>query len=96
MSNDTHHLVEQSGRHSGDTETLIIKVLKDLLTLTHVDLNEHLVDIGGDSLVGIALMARVSEAYEIGFSPIMPFESESLRQLAARIDRIRFSQTGSS
>jgi acyl carrier protein len=65
------------------TEALITSCLAETLSVDPVDLGAHFVDVGGDSLVAMNLMTRLSEAYGIDLPPILLFEASTLHVLAA-------------
>jgi acyl carrier protein len=73
------------------TEDLLTRLLQAALPDAQINLDRHLVEVGGDSLIAMGLMARLSEIFEIELSPILPFEADSLRDLATRIDMVRQS-----
>lgn len=72
-------------------ETLLTSVLKELLPQTDINLNEHLVDLGLDSLVATELMARLSAASGIRLSRVLPFQVDTLQDLVTQIDILRQS-----
>ena len=78
------------GSHRGvqgsRTEKLLGDVLRDALGQDQLDLDQHFVDLGGDSLVATQIMAQVSEELGTDLSPILPFEAASIRELARLID----------
>jgi len=94
VPHSTHELAHCDGataRAQTDTENLLTSFLQEPCLSSIIDLNRHLVELGGDSLVAMRLMARLSEAFEIDLSPVLPFEVASLRDLVARIDMMRQS-----
>ena len=72
-----------------DTRCLIQGALKEVLPGSSVDLTRHFIELGGDSLAAVKLMARLSGAVKIALSPLMPFEADTLEDLAVRIEIIR-------
>jgi len=89
------HARETTPDSSSDTRSLILSALKEVLPGSSVDFRQHFVDLGGDSLVAVMLMARLSSAVKIVLSPLMPFEADTLEDLAARIEIIRLSRNRS-
>lgn len=71
------------------TEDRVVALLREKFGVPRVDLNQHFLDLGGDSYTATQLMARVSAEFGIDFSPILPFESATLSELIARIEAIR-------
>jgi acyl carrier protein len=71
------------------TGELVIGILREKFGVPRVDLQQHFVDLGGDSYTATQLMARVSEELGMDLSPILPFESSTLNEMIARIDAIR-------
>jgi acyl carrier protein len=67
-------------------ETLISAFLKRSLRIDHVQLDQHFVDLGGDSLLAIQLATHLSEELGTNLSPILPFEAPSIRELAQLVD----------
>jgi acyl carrier protein len=91
MRSEVQSFDSETAQDSTATEVLVTTILKELLPLDDINLNEHLVGLGGDSLVAIELMARLSEAAGINLSPVLPFEVATLQELVSRIDSIRQS-----
>jgi acyl carrier protein len=86
------HARETSPDPSSDTRSLIRSALKEVLPGSSVDFRRHFVDLGGDSLAAVKLMARLSGTVKIALSPLMPFEADTLEDLVARIEIIRLSR----
>lgn len=72
-----------------ETEALLARCLSDVLGFKCIDLDQHFVDLGGDSLMAVQLMEHLSSELGERLSPILPFEADTLRDLAVRINVIR-------
>ena len=72
-----------------ETEALLIRSLTDVIGFKSIDLDQHFVDLGGDSLMAVQLMGHLSRELGEHLSPILPFEADTLRDLAERINAIR-------
>lgn len=68
------------------TEARISVFLKRSLRKDHVDLDQHFVDLGGDSLLAIQLATHLSEELGTDLSPLLPFEAASIRELVRLVD----------
>ena len=78
-----------AGRSPNGTETLLTKYVEEILSLPHVELTQHFAELGGDSLAAMQLTARLSDALGIDISPILPFQADTLGELATWIDGLR-------
>jgi acyl carrier protein len=68
------------------TEALISAFLKRSLRIDRVDLDQHFVDLGGDSLLAVQLAMRLSEELGTDLSPMLPFEAGSIRELTQLVE----------
>jgi amino acid adenylation domain-containing protein len=69
------------------TEQRISRIVCTLLHLNTVDLDENFFMLGGHSLLGTQIIARVSEAFGVALSLRALFESPTVRDLAAEVER---------
>jgi len=79
---------------TASAEVLLSTFLKKFLRVNEVDLDQHFIDLGGDSLLATRLMGQLSEEFATDLSPILPFEATTIRDLAVRIDTLVRSSSG--
>ncbi|MGH3758768.1 phosphopantetheine-binding protein, partial [Actinophytocola sp.] len=60
--------------------------LGELLGIGQPDLGENFFDLGGDSLLAIKAMSRLSERYRVSLTIRDMFATASIADLAARIE----------
>lgn len=92
-------VVEGSSGQEGrckQIEQLLTRSLEALLPTKDIDLSQHFVDLGGDSLTATRLMSALSEELRADLSPILPFEAESLRELILRVESLVPSSTAAT
>jgi len=82
-----------TAQNAASTEMRVAAFLKNSLRSDEIDLDQHFVDLGGDSLLATRLMGHLSEEFGTDLSPILPFEASSIRDLAARIDALVHSRS---
>jgi acyl carrier protein len=61
------------------------------MSLPDINMNEHFVSLGGDSLIATELMAHLSATFGVNLSLLLPFEADTLQDLVAQIDILRRS-----
>jgi acyl carrier protein len=71
-----------------DIEKTVAKMLARLLELEDVDLRDNFFSIGGHSLLGAQLVARVRETFEIEMPLRVIFEAPTVAELSAEIERL--------
>ena len=71
-----------------DMEKTVAGMLERLLELKHVDVNDNFFSLGGHSLLGAQLIARVRDTFGIEMPLRAIFEAPSVVELSAEIDRL--------
>lgn len=71
-----------------DMEKTIAGILERLLELEHVDVEENFFSLGGHSLLGAQLVARLRDTFQIEVPLRVIFESPSVAELSSEIDRL--------
>jgi amino acid adenylation domain-containing protein len=71
-----------------DMEKALADILGRLLGLEKVDVQENFFALGGHSLLGAQLMARVRDAFGVEVPLRMLFESPTVAELSAEIERL--------
>jgi len=71
-----------------ETEQKIAKIWRDLLDLKQVDIHDDFFDLGGNSVLSISMVARLSKLFEITFPVKTFFQMPTIAQLATRIETI--------
>jgi amino acid adenylation domain-containing protein len=71
-----------------DLEKAVTGILAPLLGVTEVDLNANFFSLGGHSLLGTQLIARLRDAFGVDLPLRSVFEAPTVAGLAAQIDRL--------
>ena len=78
-----------------ETETRLAAIWSQLLNVERVGCRDNFFDLGGHSLLGIQLIARVRTQLDISLPFDALFECRDLEALARRIETIRWSRESS-
>jgi amino acid adenylation domain-containing protein len=70
------------------TEKRLVAIVAPLLRLQRVGIDDNFFLIGGNSLMGMQLVAQVAEVFGIDFPLRTLFNAPTVRQLAAEIERL--------
>jgi acyl carrier protein len=81
-------LATQFRRPKAGPETAIVQLVGDLLGLDEVGADDGFLDLGGDSLLAIRLLARVNEAFGIDVTAEDFFAEPTVRGLALVVERL--------
>ncbi|MEG4207114.1 SDR family oxidoreductase [Microcoleus sp. Pol7_A1] len=73
---------------SNDTEYRIAGIYQELLGIDGVGINDSFFDLGGNSLIGIQLISRLRQDFQIELSIPSLFQSPSVAELAFVIEEI--------
>ncbi|MEG4005581.1 SDR family NAD(P)-dependent oxidoreductase [Microcoleus sp. Pol11C1] len=73
---------------SNDTEYRIAGIYQELLGIDRVGINDSFFDLGGNSLIGIQLISRLRQDFQIELSIPSLFQSPSVAELAFVIEEI--------
>ena len=75
---------------AGDSiEATLITWWQDLLGVEQVGLDDDFFDLGGHSLIGVRLFARIRKAWQVDLELAVLFEARTIRHLAEVITRLR-------
>lgn len=72
----------------GETERAIASIIGELLGSTSVSRHDSFFALGGDSLAGARLMARLSKAFDIAMTVELLFRHPSVAELAGAVDAL--------
>ena len=70
---------------SGSVEATLIAWWQELLGVEQVGLDDDFFDLGGHSLIGVRLLAKIKKAYRADLELAVLFEARTVRQLSALI-----------
>jgi amino acid adenylation domain-containing protein len=70
-------------------EEVIARIFAEVLDLPSVSVDANFFDLGGDSLRGVHLIARVEEAFELEAPPRWLVEAPTVAGVAARVRQLR-------
>lgn len=79
---------EDAAAPTTEIEKAVAEILASLLKLNEVDVQANFFDLGGHSLLGTQLIARIGEIYGIELPLRQVFESPTVAELAAEIEKI--------
>jgi amino acid adenylation domain-containing protein len=71
-----------------DMEKTVAGILERLLELEHVDVEDNFFSLGGHSLLGAQLVARLRDTFGIEMPLRVVFEAPSVAELSSEIDRL--------
>jgi acyl carrier protein len=69
-------------------EKTVAGILERLLKLEHVDVEENFFSLGGHSLLGAQLIARLRDTFGIEMPLRVVFEAPTVAELSAEIERL--------
>jgi acyl transferase domain-containing protein/thioesterase domain-containing protein/acyl carrier protein len=82
---------------TGDSiEATLISWWQDLLGIDHVALDDDFFALGGHSLIGVRLFARIRKSWQVDLELALLFEARTIRQLAEVIAKLRQPATTES
>ncbi|MBN1481964.1 amino acid adenylation domain-containing protein [candidate division KSB1 bacterium] len=85
---------EQSITTLTPTQELVAGLYQDLLHIEHVSSKANFFALGGHSLLATQLLSRLRDAFEIDIPMQVVFESATLAELSAHIDRLLSAHSG--
>jgi len=89
IANETNSLRDEIQNHpESDLEKAVAGILAPLLGVAQVDLHANFFSLGGHSLLGTQLIARLRDAFGVDLPLRSVFESPTVAGLAAEIDRL--------
>jgi amino acid adenylation domain-containing protein len=75
-----------------EVEQRVAKILGDLLNLQEIDLDDNFFLLGGHSLLGAQLMARLRDAFGIEISLRSLFEAPTVAALSTEVERLSLTK----
>ncbi|MGO9650589.1 MAG: non-ribosomal peptide synthetase [Terriglobales bacterium] len=95
---DATNIVGDQGRGRPQTaiEKRIVRILGDLLGIEGIGTNDNFFFLGGHSLLGTQLIARLRDAFGVELSLRRVFDSPTAAELAAEIETLLASETRAS
>jgi hypothetical protein len=72
-----------------DTERQILAIWKEVLATERIGVHDHFFDLGGHSLAGIRITARISDVLRVPLSMQAIFEHPTISTISAEVDRHR-------
>ncbi len=72
-----------------ETEREIVQLWEDLLRVRPVGIQDHFIDLGGDSLTATHLIGRISERFDIRVDFRLIFDRPTVAELAGEIEKLR-------
>lgn len=87
-TSDSVSEMSASGEFSGELERVIAGIWQELLGVETVGSNEDFFELGGDSLLGQQLMARIRDRVQIDPPLLLLFEAPTVRELAEAITEL--------
>jgi len=74
------------------TEARLARIVTTLLELEQIGMDENFFMLGGNSLMGTQIIARVAETFGVDLSLRSLFEAPTIRSLSAEIERLIFAK----
>ncbi|HUG52223.1 MAG TPA: phosphopantetheine-binding protein [Vicinamibacteria bacterium] len=68
------------------TEGKIAQIWQKFMALDTIGVHDNFFDLGGHSLMGTQLMAKVREALEVDFAMAVLYEAPTVAEMAARVE----------
>lgn len=95
---DPTNIIGDQGRGRPQTaiEKRIVRILGDLLGIEGIGTNDNFFFLGGHSLLGTQLIARLRDAFGVELSLRRVFDSPTAAELAAEIETLLASETRAS
>lgn len=77
---------------STPTEKWLVGIVAPLLELEQIGIDDNIFLLGGNSLMGTQIIARVDDTFGVDLSLRSLFEAPTVRQLSAEIERLIFAK----
>ena len=81
--------IESDSIITNETEQLILQIVKDLLKIQSVNLDDDFFELGGHSLTAAQCSARIRDIFNIDLPLKRIFESKSIKEIAKAVDEIK-------
>jgi amino acid adenylation domain-containing protein len=75
-----------------EIENILIGIWSDVLKIDHVSIDDNFFKCGGDSLRAIQFVSRINSRFKVDMHIQVPFESSTIRELAAIIPKLSNSE----
>ena len=69
-------------------EELVAEIWQEVLNISEIGIYDNFLEIGGNSLIAIRIMARINEAFELNIPLNRIFEMPTIANLAAHIEEV--------
>jgi natural product biosynthesis luciferase-like monooxygenase protein len=86
-ASDTAHVVPQS-----PTERILVEIWQRILHLSELGTGDNFFDLGGNSLIAVALIGEIRTVFEVDLPLIYLFRSPTVESLAKQIDTAQIEQ----
>ncbi len=87
----TASLPRSTAKPEGEVESVLAEWWQELLGVEKVGLDDDFFDLGGHSLVGVRLFAKIKKTYQVDLALAVLFEARTIRQLAGVIRKSEHS-----
>ena len=78
-----------TAKPQGEVESVLAEWWQELLGIEKVGLDDDFFDLGGHSLVGVRLFAKIKTTYQVALDLAALFEARTVRQLASVIRKLK-------
>ena len=70
---------------TNETEMQLVRLLEEVFEMDGIGIDDHFVELGGDSILAAILGSRICDAFDVDFSIANVFELPTVRELAIRL-----------
>jgi len=67
------------------TEVALVRMLEELFEMEGIGIDDHFLELGGDSILAAILGSRICDAFDVDFSIAKVFECPTVRELAVQL-----------
>jgi acyl carrier protein len=85
LSSHAREILRNTEVQSESVEGTLSSWWQDMLGVSQVDLDDDFFGLGGHSLVGVRLLAKIKRAYQVELGLNVLFEARTIRELASAI-----------
>lgn len=75
-----------------NTEKILSKIWEDLLNIKGISITSNFFDIGGNSLLVISMVSRISDLLQIDIEPVIIMQFSTIRDLSSHLDNLQVSK----
>jgi amino acid adenylation domain-containing protein len=89
-SNDGENTIVDQGYDAPSTavEERVVAILSQLLHIERIGINDNFFNLGGHSLLGAQLIARISDSFGVELSLLSIFDDPTVKGISAEIERL--------